>query len=289
MSFRYAVLLLSLLCAAPCCRAQADAESRSWNQPVEPSRIIGNIYYVGASGVTSFLITSPHGHMLIDGGFAETAPMIEKNIAALGFQLSDVKFLLFSHAHYDHVGGLAELKKKSGARLLASEADSVALRNGGRGDFAWGDKFTFPPVTPDGVIRDNQGLGLGGLALVAHLTPGHTRGCTTWTTSVVEGGKTYNLLFSCSVSVPGYKLVNNAAYPQIVQDYEHSFRVLKALPCDALFAPHSEFFQMKEKFQRLRSGDPTAFVDPAGCGAYVQQSEKAFQAELAKQRAAAKR
>lgn len=283
-----AAIVLSLL-LTPVCLAQADAESRSWNQPVEPFRLLGNIYYVGASGVTSFLITSPHGHILIDGGFPETAPMIEKNIGRLGFNLRDVKILLLSHAHYDHAGGLAELKRKSGARLLVSEADTAALRNGGRGDFAWGDRFLMPPVMPDGTIVDGQRIELGGSTLTARITPGHTRGCTTWTTNVEEAGKRYNVVFSCSVTVPGYTLVNNSAYPEIIEDYQRSFRILKSLPCDVLLAPHSEFFQMKEKAARLRAGDATAFVDPAGCRAYVNQSERSFQRELEKQRREAKR
>src|ERR1051325_1192891 len=129
--------------------AQADEKQRGWNKPVDPFRIIGNLYYVGANEICSYLITTPEGHFLLDGGFVETAPQIEHNITELGFKLSDVKFLLNSHAHFDHAGGLADLKKVTGAKFLASENDAPLLRSGGRGDFRFGDNLNFPPITPE--------------------------------------------------------------------------------------------------------------------------------------------
>src|SRR4030095_16436626 len=172
-------LTLSLFLPATA-NPQADPTARSWNQPVKPYRIIGNVWYVGASGVTSFMITTSKGHILIDGGLAETAPQIKQNVAQLGFKLTDVKILLNSHAHYDHAGGLAELKELTGAKLMATEADAALLARGGKDDFQWGDKYLYKPVKADRLLRDGDPVELGGVTLTALLTPGHTRGSTTW-------------------------------------------------------------------------------------------------------------
>ena len=174
---------------------QTHATMRSWNQPVEPFRIIGNIYYVGASDITSYLIVTPAGDMLLDGGFVETAPQIEANIKKLGFRLSDVKILLSSHAHYDHAGGLAELKRATGATFYAGAGDAPVLENGGHGDSSLAHAVTFPPVKPDRLLHDGGGVMLGGMALTAHVTAGHTKGCTTWSTMVRDGGKSYHVVF----------------------------------------------------------------------------------------------
>jgi metallo-beta-lactamase class B len=168
----------ALLLVPVLAHAQADPTSRSWNQPVEPYRIAGNLYYVGASDITSYLITTPEGNIVLDGGFAETAPMIAANIQKLGFKVEDVKILLSTHAHFDHAGGLAELKKRTGAPLYAGAADADLLARGGNGDFAFGDKLQFPPVQVDHPVHDGDRVSLGGTTLVAHATPGHTRGCT---------------------------------------------------------------------------------------------------------------
>src|SRR5215831_4170076 len=173
---------------------QADPTWRSWNQPVEPVRIVGNIYYVGASDVASYLITTPQGHILLDGGFPETAPLIRDNIRKLGFKPEDVKFLLSSHAHSDHAGGLAQLKQWTGAQFVVSREDGAQMARGGHGDFAWGDKFTFPPLQPDRIVADGDTVSIGDAVMTAHLTPGHTKGCTTWTTNVEENGHRYHVV-----------------------------------------------------------------------------------------------
>lgn len=264
--------------------AQSDPTWRSWNQPVEPFRIVGNIYYVGASDVTSYLITSPRGHILLDGGFAETAPMIYDNIRKLGFKPEDVKYLLNSHAHFDHAAGLAQLKQWTGAKFVASREDGDLMARGGRGDFAWGDKLTFPPLQPDRTIADSDTVAIGGAILTAHLTPGHTKGCTTWTTDAEESGHRYHVVFLCSTSVPGYKLVNNATYLNIVEDYRKSFTILKSLPCDVFLGPHGSFFHLKEKLDALKA-DPThnPFIDPQEYQAFISGSQSDFEAELKKQ------
>jgi metallo-beta-lactamase class B len=263
--------------------AQNNAEQRAaWNQPVKPFRIIGDahggdIYYVGAANVSSFFIRTPQGAILLDGGLPETAPLIETSIAELGFSIKDVKYLLNSHAHYDHCGGLAELKKRSGARMIASERDRTVLVSGK------GGAGPFPAVSVDRVIGDKQTVQLGGVTLTAHITPGHTKGCTTWTMPVSDGGKTYRVVFYCSTSVVD-KLVNNSGYPDIVSDYERSFAELKKMPCDVFLGPHAEFFRLDEKRRQLDAGKLDAFVDPTEMQKFVNESEREFRQRLAKER-----
>jgi metallo-beta-lactamase class B len=257
---------------------QKNSDTRiAWNKPVPPFHIIGNIYYVGVAGVSSFLIVTPQGDILLDGGLPESAPLIEKSIATLGFRIADVKYLLNSHAHFDHAGGLAELRRASGAKLIASRGDTPVLTTGKQVGFP--DSF---PVHVDRVIDDGATVELGGVVLTAHLTPGHTKGCTTWTMPVTDSGKTYNVLFYCSTSVVD-RLVHNARYPGIVADYEASFRKLRTLPCDVFLGPHGEFFHLEEKRQRLAAGGPNPFIDPAEFPAYVDQSERDFRATLARE------
>lgn len=246
-------LLLFLLLPAGV-YAQADETSRSWNQPVKPFRVIGNIYYVGASDIASYLIVTSKGHILLDSGFVETVPQIQKNLVQLGFRLEDVKILINSHAHYDHAGGLALLKRLTNAPLMASEADAALLAAGGKGDPNFGDRFGYEPVKADRILRDGDKVKLGGVTMVAHLTPGHTKGNTTWTMTVDEDKKRYNVVFAGSTTAPGYRLVNNPNYPQIVEDYRRTFKVLKTLPCDVFLAPHANFFDMLEKSKTNRAG-----------------------------------
>jgi metallo-beta-lactamase class B len=205
-----------------------DEESRKWNQPVKPFKIIGNIYYVGAHEVSSYLITSPQGHILLDSGFKETVPQIKENVAALGFRMEDVKVIITSHAHADHVGGIALLKQLTGAKLMVSEADAEALARGGKNDPNFGDRFLFDPATVDHKLQDGEMVQVGDITITARLTPGHTKGCTTWTMTVREGSKAYDVVFIGSTTVPGYKLIDNARYPNIVSDYESTFRLLNS-------------------------------------------------------------
>jgi metallo-beta-lactamase class B len=277
--------LLTVLMATASAGAQADPHSRANNQPVPPFHIAGNIYYVGASDVTSFLIVTPQGNLVLDGGFVETAPQIEANMAKLGFKLADVKILLNSHAHFDHAGGLAELKKRTGAQFVAMEGDATLLASGGRGDFFFGDTLKFPPVKPDRILHDGDAVSLGGVTLTAYLTAGHTRGCTTWTMTTVENGKPLHVVFIGSMSVlSGYRLTGKESYPGMASDYEKSFRLLKSLPCDIFLASHGEFFNLSDKRAALAQGvTPNPFVDPAGYRAYVDGAEQAFSSELQRQ------
>jgi metallo-beta-lactamase class B len=285
---RTIVTLAGIFLAIESLSAQTDETSRSWNKPVAPFRIAGNLYYVGAIEIASYLITTPEGHFLLDGGFVETAPQIERNITELGFKLTDVKFLLNSHAHCDHAGGLAELKKVTGAKFLASEGDAPLLRSGGHGDFRFGDRLTFPPIEPDKIVHDGESIQLGNQIMIAHLTPGHTKGCTSWTTKIRDGNKIYDVVFVGSQSVLDYKFVGQESYPGITNDFEKSFALLNHLPCDIFLASHASLFHFVEKHDRLLRGDANAFIDPDGYKVYLRNSEQDFRNKLAEQTAAQK-
>jgi metallo-beta-lactamase class B len=262
--------------------AQSSFHLRAENAPVEPFRIIGNIYYVGATDVTSFLITTPQGHVLIDGGFVETAALIRSNIEKLGFQMKDVRVLLNSHAHFDHAGGLAQLKQWSGARLLISERDAPLFGDVSDQDMTFGPKLQFPAAHVDRRIRDGDTVEVGAVILRAVLTPGHTPGCTTWTMQVHDEGKTYQVVFFCSATVLARsQLLNNKTYPGIANDYKKSFAKLRALPCDVFLAPHGSFFDLERKASELKRGArPNPFIDPDGYRRLLDWSEKDFQDRL---------
>jgi metallo-beta-lactamase class B len=264
---------------------QADPTSREWNHPVPPFRIIGNLYYVGATEVCSFLITTSRGHILLDGGFVETASQIEQNIAQLGFKLGEVKILLNSHAHFDHAGGLKQLKQKSGAKLIASARDAELLGNGGHGDFRFGDTLTFPPVDVDQIIGDGGSIELGGQKLTAWLTPGHTKGNTTWATKISDGSKNYDVVFAGSPNTLDYQLVGRESYPGIAGDFEKTFAVLKRLHCDVFLSDHGSFFEFEQKRQRLARGEqPNPFIDSDGYERFVARYEAEFRQKLEMQR-----
>ena len=279
------LLLLLLAGLSLSLYAQYTPATPGQNDAVEPFRIIGNIYYVGATEVTSYLITSPEGDILLDGGFPETAPIIERNIRKLGFKLSDVKVLISTHAHYDHAGGLAELKRATGAKFYASAAEIPLLAAGGKGDFAFGDRFLFPPVKADETVKDDQIIHVGTAAMHAHLTPGHTKGCTTWTADVTENGEKHTAVFICSISMPGgYKLVNNAKYPEIAEDYKATYKKLHALKADVFLGSHASFFDLETKRAKMLKGSGSnPFIDPAGYEAFIGSNEKDFLSELKKQ------
>jgi metallo-beta-lactamase class B len=279
LSFSLLFILLALLAAS--IDAQQSETDRRWNAPVEPFKIIGSVYYVGAAEITSFLITTPDGHILLDGGYAETAPQIVANIKKLGFRPEDVKYLLNSQAHFDHAGGFAELVRLTGAPLLASRADAVLLANGGRGDFHFGDTLPYEPVRVARFVKDGTRVRLGGVTMRARLTPGHTKGCTSWTLETAENGRRYLIVFVGSTTIPGYDLVGNDRYPQIAADYERTFRVLKKLKPDVFLASHGAFFGLTEKTEALRRGkSPNPFIDPQGYREFLAGTEAQFRERL---------
>ena len=257
-----------------------------WTTPFPPHRIIGNVYYVGSKDLAAFLITTPQGHILINSNLATSAPQIRKSVEQLGFRFSDIKILLISHAHLDHCAGSALIKQLTGAKYMVMDADVPEIEDGGKNDFQYSKSrdMLYPPAKVDRILHDGDEVRLGGVVLVAHLTAGHTKGCTTWTLKVADNGKVYNVVIVGSPNVnTGYKLVNNAQYPQIAQDYEHTFRTLKALPCDVFLGAHGSYYGMTEKFAQIKNGGPNPFIDPEGYKSYVADRERAFQEELKRQ------
>jgi metallo-beta-lactamase class B len=270
-------------------------EPPDWTNPFPPYRIIGNIYYVGSQGLGVYLITTPHGNILINSNLEKSVPMIRESIEKLGFRFSDTKILLISHAHWDHCAGSAAVKELTGAKYMVMDADVPAIEDGGKFNFGRDSKFSdsgvsqFQPAKVDRVLHDGDQVKLGDTVLTAHLTPGHTKGTTTWTMKVADGGKTYNVVIVGSPNVnPGYKLVNNTLYPQIASDYERMFRVMKSLPCDVFLGAHGDYYGMEAKYARMKQGGSNPFIDPDGYKSYIAEREQTFRAELAKQTAASR-
>jgi metallo-beta-lactamase class B len=261
------------------------AATMKWNEPLAPFNVIGNIYYVGTVEVGAYLITSPKGHILIDGVLAQTAPQIVANARTLGFDIRDVKFLLNSHAHIDHAGGLAGLQRASGAAMVASAADRPTLE---AGEISYGPSagMHFPPVRVDRVIGVGETVEVGGVAMVAHMTPGHTAGCTSWSMKVTGAdGAPHTAFFHCSATVAGQSLVPES-YPGMVADYRATFARVRGFEADVLLANHAGFFDLEKKRARRLSGDANAFVDPGALQRLNAYLEKAFDKELARQQAA---
>jgi len=282
--FILAILLLASTIASSAF-AQGDP---TWTEPFPPFHIAGNLYYVGSRGLANYLVTTPKGNILINSDLEANVPMIKASVEKLGFKFNDTKILLISHAHWDHDAGSALVKEATGATYMVMDRDVPVVESGGKADFNYGSSSTYTPVKVDRVLHDGDKVELGGTVLVAHLTPGHTKGCTTWTMKVTEGGKTYDVVIIGSPNVnAGYKLVNNAAYPQIATDYELTWRVLKSLPCDIFLGAHGNYFGLDEKYPRMKPGSPNPFIDPDGYKKYVAQKEQDFHAELAKQKSAA--
>jgi len=280
------MLTISIVC---CCGQPNSAQAQQLpgeesNQPFKPFRIIGAIHYVGTNDLACYLITTPAGHILLDTGFEESAPIVRATIEALGFKLQDIKIILSGHAHYDHVGGHADMKAATGARVYASAGDAVVLESGGTKAFH--PLKPFKPVKVDHIVKDGETVRLGGITLTAHLTPGHTEGNTTWTTVVVERGKSYDVVFVGSMSInPGVHMLNYPPWPNIAEVYARSFKILKRLHCDVFLGPHASFFDMQAKFRRL-SADPkiNPFIDAQGYRNYLARLEQRYEEQLQQDR-----
>jgi metallo-beta-lactamase class B len=264
-----------------------QAAGAHWNDPFAPFNVMANIYYVGPAGVSSYLITTPDGHFLIDGGLPQSGPIIEDHIRALGFNIRDVKFLLNTHAHYDHAGGLARLQHDSGAVMVASAPDRVPLE---AGRIAYGPSadIPFPPVRVNRVIADGDTLALGGVTLTAAMTPGHTEGCTSWMMDVAGAdGARHRAFFHCSSTVGGQS-VEPPSYPGMVEAYRTTFARLRTRDADMLLANHAAFFDLEAKRARQIAGDANAFVNAGELQRFNAEMETQFSAELARQTAAAR-
>lgn len=265
----------------------AAQNDRSWSEPFPPHRIAGDLYYVGTRGLASYLITTPQGHILINSGLESSVPLIEASVERLGFRFTDIRILLVSHAHWDHNAGSALIKQKTRANYQVMEPDVAVTEDGGKSDFFYGNSpaSLYPATKVDRILHDGDKVKLGGAVLTAHLTPGHTKGCTTWTMKVKEGDRTYDVVIVGSPNVnAGFKLVNNAKYPQIAEDYSLTFAVLKSLQCDIFLGAHGSYYGLESKFLRLPKEGFQVFVDPAGYRAYVAERQRAFLSELERQK-----
>ncbi|CCD92941.1 putative Beta-lactamase [Bradyrhizobium sp. ORS 375] len=258
----------------------------AWNTPTEPFKVIDNIYYVGTNGLASYLITTPQGHILIDTVMPESTAQIEASIAKLGFKVADIKYVINTHAHIDHTGGLAQIKQETGAQMVAGAKDVPLLEGGfypGREDQRY---LNFPPVKVDRAVHEGDTVALGGVTLTAHDTPGHSPGCTSWTTDVKDGDATRSVIFFCSATVALNQLVGRPTYPGIVDDYKKTYAWAKTVHPDVLLAPHPEMYGMADKRAKMAEGAPNPFVKPGEFNAYLDKLEAQFNDGLAKQTAA---
>jgi metallo-beta-lactamase class B len=258
----------------------------AWDKPTEPFKIIDNVYYVGTAGLASYLITSPQGHILVDTAMPEATSQIKANIAKLGFNVTDIKYLLNTHAHIDHTGGLAEMKQASGAQLVAGERDKPLLEGGYYPGAQEETALDFPPVKVDRTVREGDTVTVGNVTLTAHETPGHSPGCTSWSFSVKDGDATRSVLIFCSGTVALNRLVGHPTYPGIVDDYRKTFAWAKDMKVDVLLAPHPEMYDMAGKRAKIADGAPNPFVNPGEFNTYAATLEKQFNDSLAKQTAA---
>ena len=286
------IALVALLPFAGAAKAQSIKDLfatvvAAWNKPTEPFKIIGNVYYVGTNGLASYLITSPQGHILVDTVMPEATSQIKASIEKLGFKVSDIKYLVNTHAHIDHTGGFAEMKQVSGAQMVAGEADKPLLEGGYYPGQQEETLLAFPPVKVDRTVREGDKVTVGDVTLTARETPGHSPGCTSWEFAVKDGDATRSVLIFCSATVALNRLVTNPTHPGIVNDYRKTFARAKDMKVDVLLAPHPEMYKMPEKRAKIADGAPNPFVVPGEFNAYAATLEKAFEEGLAKQTAAA--
>jgi metallo-beta-lactamase class B len=280
-----ALFVFGCLAVASPGHGQANDE---WTRPFPPFRIIGNVYWVGSYDLSTYLITTPQGNILINTGVGETAKQIKASVEQLGFKIADTKILTATHGHFDHVAGLAELKRMTGARLLVAEPDKELYESGGKADFRFGDtpSARFEPVKVDGTFKDSDTIALGGTILTAHHHPGHTKGATSFTLNVPEGGKTYRVIIANMGSInPGVTVTGMPKYPGIGDDYARTFKAQKDMAIDIWLASHASQFKLHEKY---KPGDPfkaDRFVDPQGFKAAVEELEKTYRDQVAKERA----
>lgn len=251
-----------------------------WNAPIAPFKIFKHVYYVGTDNLSSVLIDTGAGLVLIDSGIAQSAPQIKANIERLGFKMTEIKYLLNSHARLDQAGGFAQLKQWSGAKLVASAANAEMLENGAATDFALGDQLPFPPVKVDVIIKDGEQIKLGRQTFTAHATPGHLPGATSWTTDIRHHFKNYRLIYADSLFTGGYYLLNNKNYPNIVADIQQTFKSLDAIQADIFLANKADRFEMKAKLAKLQAGDTYAFIDRDGLQHYVAKGKADFEQQL---------
>ncbi len=284
-------LFLSLVALAGTGRMNASVHSISqpeWTTAIAPFQITDHLYYVGSRDLASYLIVTPAGDILINSSLESSPALIRKSVEQLGFHFSDVRILLISHAHWDHDAGSAALLRMTHAKYMVMDADVPVVESGGAKDFFYPHDL-YPSAHVDRVLHDGDRVELGGAVLVAHKTPGHTRGCTTWTLRTPDQGKMVNVVIVGSWNVnPGFRLVSRpghpASYPGIAADYRRTFAVLKRLPCDVFLGAHGGYFDMLAKLARSRAGaDRAVWIDPQGYQSAVAAKQQEFEAELKRQ------
>jgi metallo-beta-lactamase class B len=260
-----------------------------WNAPQAPFKVVGNTYYVGTQGLSALLITSDKGHILLDGGLPQSAPLIAANIETLGFKLADVKYILNSHAHWDHAGGIPALRRASGAAVVASEHGAKVLRDGVIGDDDpqhEHENTRFTPLAKVRTVKDGDVLRLGALAVTAHLTPGHTPGSTTWSWNACEGERCYRFVYADSltaVSADGFRYSGGAGKPDLRASFRATIHKVRKLSCDVIVSTHPGFTDTLEKLAR-RTAEHNPFIDPQGCRTYADNAARAFEARLLRER-----
>jgi metallo-beta-lactamase class B len=273
---RTLILSAWVLALSVAVQAQTQEDRAQDRAAFPPHQIIGNVHYVGTGTLNSYLITTPQGHILINTNFEETVPLLRASIEKLGFAVTDIKIILGSHAHGDHMQADAILKELTGgATVMAMEQDVPALK-----------AMKAPSGKPhpiDRVLKHGEQVSLGGTTLTAHLTPGHTRGCTTWTMRIPDGGRTYDVLIACGGLQEDARLVNNKNYPEIAEDFARSIKTYRTLPADVFLGAHSWFFDLGGKYKRL-GGATNPYIDPAGYKAWVDNMEKNYNALMAEQK-----
>lgn len=290
MPSRWAILLTFAL-AARLPAATHSISSPEWTTPIAPFQITDHLYYVGSRDLASYLIVTPQGDILINSSLESSPALIRKSVEQLGFQFSDIRILLISHGHWDHDAGSAAILRMTHAKYMVMDADVPVVESGGAKDFFY-PHDTYPPAHVDRVLHDGDRVELGGVTLVAHKTPGHTRGCTTWTLRTPDQGKLVNVVIVGSWNVnPGFRLVSRpghpASYPGIADDYRRTFAVLRSLPCDVFLGAHGGYFDMLDKLARAKAGaGRSVWIDPQGYKDAIAAHQQAFEAELKRQQLA---
>jgi metallo-beta-lactamase class B len=270
------LLLAALVMTSALVHAQTTADRTQDKVAFPAHTIVGNLHYVGTATLNSYLFTTPQGHVLINSNYEDTLPLLRASVEKLGFKVTDIRIILGSHAHPDHQQGDAALKELTGgATVMVMEQDVPALK-----------AMKAPsgkPYPADRLLKDGEQVSLGGTTPTARLTPGHTRGCTTWTTRIADAGRTYDVVIACAGLQGGVQLVNNKTYPEIADDFARSIKTFKSLPADVFLGAHSWFFDLAGKYKRLGAGS-NPYVDPAGYKAWVDGQEKSYTTTLAEQK-----
>jgi metallo-beta-lactamase class B len=280
---RRPLFLIAALSAAPV--ATNAAVPPEWSQARAPFRIVGETWYVGTEGISVLLIRGNEGAVLVDAAVSDAVPVIRANLETIGVDPSEIKLIITSHAHYDHVGGLAQLKALTGARVVASAESAALLAAGGKGDLHFGDELAYDPVVVDATLQDGETITLGDIALTAHLTPGHTPGSTTWHWRQQVGERRIDLVYADSLTAPGYRLVDHPRRPGLIEEFRTSFERIRALPCDLLVTPHPQASGLFDRHAGADRREQGVAVQTGACRQYAERASISFERQVDAERA----